>query len=172
METEITGAEAYTATLSGTTLSLTPCENGVVPGKTGVILIGNTASATATPKANTLPKSQGELIGVAEKAVSMSKYFANNVSAADKVFTLAKEGDQVAFYKYTGTTLAAKKAYLYSETLAGSAAPIRIEITPTNPIVTDIKNTQIVKASKILMDGNLYVVRGAHTYNLNGKIVK
>ena len=50
-EVTITGATAYTAELNENkdALILTECANGVVGGRTGVILIGNSETATATP---------------------------------------------------------------------------------------------------------------------------
>ena len=173
-EVTITGATAYTAELNGdkNKLILTECTGGVVGGRTGVILIGNSASATATPSFTGAAKGQGDLIGVAEKAVSMSSYYAGSASAADKVFVLGVENSKAGLYKYTGPSLGVNKAYLYDETLVNARSlsfDFADDITAINGV-----NVETVKSElkKFFENGKLVIEKNGAKYNAAGQQVK
>lgn len=173
-EVTITGATAYTAELNGAKdkLILTECAGGVVGGKTGVILIGNSASATATPSFTGATKAQGDLIGVAQKQVAMANYYAGSTSAADKVFVLGAEGGAAGLYKYTGTNLGVNKAYLYNTDLAAARSIDFVfdgETTAINGISTDKVNAEL---KKFFENGKLVIENNGVKYNAAGQQVK
>lgn len=171
-EVTITGATAYTAEFDqeNSKLVLTECVGGVVGGRTGVILIGNSATATATPSFTGAAKNQGDLIGVAEKAVAMANYYAGSTSAAGKVFVLGNDEGNVGLYKYTGTNLGVNKAYLYTEAFAGGSTR---SITFTfGDNITSINgvNTENVKAElkKFFENGRLVIEKEGKRFNAAG----
>ena len=171
-EVTITGATAYTAGFDAVNskVVLTECEGGVVGGRTGVILIGNSATATATPSFTGASKEQGDLIGVAEKAVAMESYYAGSTSAADKVFVLGNDEGKVGLYKYTGENLGVNKAYLYTEAFAGS--PARAITFTFGDNITSINgvNAENVKAElkKFFENGRLVIEKEGKRFNAAG----
>ena len=169
-EVTIAGAKAYTAAYDSEdkVLTLTECENGIVGGKTGVILIGNSASATATPSFTGATKSVGDLIGVGQKAVAMGNYYAASTSAANKVFVLGNN-DGVGFFKYTGTSLGVNKAYLYNETIGNSARAISFRFGG-NITSIDGVNVETVKAElkKFFENGKLIIEKDGKRFNAAG----
>lgn len=174
-EVTITGATAYTAELNGdkSKLILTECSGGVVGGRTGVILIGNSASATATPSYTGAAKGQGDLIGVAEKAVSMSSYYASSTSAENKVFVLGVDNGSAGLYKYSGTNLGVNKAYLYNEDLAASRV---LTFDFADDMTTSINgvNKETVKSElkKFFLDGKLVIEKNGEKFNGAGQQLK
>ena len=175
-EVTITGATAYTAELNENkdALILTECANGVVGGRTGVILIGNSETATATPSFTGAAKQQGDLIGAAEKAVSMSNYYAGSTSAAGKVFVLGVENYNAGLYKYTGTELGVNKAYLYNEELAASEArSLGFDFADGTTAINGV-NVETVKSElkKFFENGKLVIEKNGSKYNAAGQQVK
>ena len=175
-EVTITGATAYTAEFDqeNSKLVLTECAGGVVGGRTGVILIGNSATATATPSFTGAAKEQGDLIGVAEKAVAMASYYAGSTSAVGKAFVLGNDGGNVGLYKYTGTNLGVNKAYLYTDAFVGGSAR---SITFTfGDNITSINgvNAENVKAElkKFFENGKLVIEKEGKRFNAAGAQVK
>ena len=175
-EMTITGATAYTAELDAenSKLTLTACEGGVVPARTGVILIGNNASATATPSFTGATKEQGDLIGVAQKEVAMANYYVGSTSAAEKVFVLGAENSKAGLYKFTGTSLGVNKAYLYNETLASAGArslsfDFADETTAINGISTDTVKDEL---RKFFDNGRLLIQKKGMKYNAAGQQMK
>ena len=171
-EVTITGATAYTAEFDAenSKVVLTECAGGVVGGRTGVILIGNSATATATPSFTGAAKEQGDLIGVAEKAVAMANYYASGTSAEDKVFVLGNDEGNVGLYKYTGAELGVNKAYLYTDAFVGGSAR---SITFTfGDNITSINgvNAENVKAElkKFFENGRLVIEKEGKRFNAAG----
>ena len=174
-EVTIIGATAYTAEFDAENckLVLTECAGGVVGGRTGVILIGNSASATATPSFTGASKEQGDLIGVAQKEVAMANYYASGTSAANKVFALGAADGVAGLYKYTGTNLGVNKAYLYNETLANAARSISFSfggnVTSVNGVSAETVKNELKKFFKngqlvIEKDGKKFNAAGAQLY--------
>ena len=175
-EVTITGATAYTAEFDAVNskVVLTECAEGVVGGRTGVILIGNSATATATPSFTGAEKEQGDLIGVAEKAVAMESYYAGSTSAEDKVFVLGNDEGKVGLYKYTGENLGVNKAYLYTEAFAGSSARAITFTFGDNITSINGVNTENVKAElkKFFENGKLVIEKDGQKFNAAGQQVK
>ena len=171
-EVTITGATAYTAEFDAenSKVVLTECAGGVVGGRTGVILIGNSATATATPSFTGAAKNQGDLIGVAEKDVAMANYYAGSTSAAGKVFVLGNDEGNVGLYKYTGSSLGVNKAYLYTEAFAGSTArsitfTFGDNITSINGVNTENVKTEL---KKFFENGRLVIEKEGKRFNAAG----
>ena len=112
------------------------------------------------------------MIGVAEKAVSMSSYYAGSASAADKVFVLGVENSKAGLYKYTGPSLGVNKAYLYDETLVNARSlsfDFADDITAINGV-----NVETVKSElkKFFENGKLVIEKNGAKYNAAGQQVK
>ena len=173
-EVTITGATAYTAELDAVNnkLTLTECVGGVVGGRTGVILIGNSASATATPSFTGASKNQGDLIGVAQKEVAMANYYAASTSAANKVFVLGAEGGTAGLYKYTGTNLGVNKAYLYNESLV-SAPSLSFDFGNNTTAINGVNAEQVKsELKKFFENGRLVIENNGVRYNAAGQQLK
>ncbi len=173
-EVTITGATAYTAELDAVNnkLVLTECANGVVGGRTGVILIGNSTSATATPSFTGASKNQGDLIGVAQKEVAMASYYAGSTSAANKVFVLGAEGGKAGLYKYTGTNLGVNKAYLYNESLA-SAPSLSFDFGDNTTAINGVNAEQVkFELKKFFENGRMVIENNGMRYNAAGQQLK
>lgn len=175
-EVTITGATAYTAEFDAenSKLILTECMGGVVGGRTGVILIGNSSSATATPSFTGATKSVGDLIGVAEKAVAMANYYAGSASAAGKVFVLGNDEGVAGFYKYTGSSLGVNKAYLYNELLGSSEArsitfSLGSGLTSVNGVSAETVKKEL---KKFFEKGQLIIEKEGNRFNAAGQLVK
>lgn len=177
-EVTISGATAYTAELNAdkNKLILTECAGGVVGGRTGVILIGNSASATATPSfTGAATKQQGDLIGAAQKPVSMTSYYnKGNISSANSVFVLGIENSKAGLYKYTGSSLGVNKAYLYNETLASQGArALTFDFGGSTTAINGV-NAETVKAElkKYFENGQIVIEKNGIKYNAAGQQLK
>lgn len=173
-EMTITGATAYTAELDAVNnkIVLTECAGGVVGGRTGVILIGNSASATATPSFTGATKEQGDLIGVAQKEVAMANHYAGSTSAATKVFVLGAEGGKAGLYKYTGTSLGVNKAYLYNESFV-SAPSLSFDFGDNTTAINGVNAEQVKsELKKFFENGRLVIENNGVRYNAAGQQLK
>ena len=73
-----------------------------------------------------------------------------------------------ALYQYTGTEMPANKAYIQ---IGGSSAPQRIRMVINGAQgIEDVEAT--VKAEKFVENGQIFIRRGEHVYDLQGQIVK
>ena len=100
----VEGLTAYTASLSGSTVTLTQVDD--VPANTGVVLKG-TAKTHLVPVTESSDTDQGDLTGNAAAATAY-----NAVTGKD-LYMLALNGDNEAqFTKVTSGSIAAGKAYL------------------------------------------------------------
>lgn len=150
--------KAYTGKLNGNTLTLTEIEDGYIPAQTAVVLSGeggdfvasNTGATTSNP--NDL---RGTAVALATKDVT-----------GGTVCVLGYENSTAGFYKYTGETLGANKAYLVVPD--GAAAP-KIQI------VFDDEATAIngVQNNESEMKGETYNLAGQKvSSDFNGIVIK
>jgi hypothetical protein len=73
-----------------------------------------------------------------------------------------------ALYQYTGSEMPANKAYIQ---IGGSSAPQRIRMVINGAQgIEDVEAT--VKAEKFVENGQIFIRRGEHVYDLQGQIVK
>lgn len=150
--------KAYTAALNGNTLTLNELTDGIIPAKTAVLVSGNgglfefsTTGATFTGK-NDL---KGTATDIATSSVE-----------GGTVCTLGYIDGQTGFYKYTGETLNANKAYLVvPEAAMASAKGINIVIgNPTG--VAEVKTAENVA------DAPIYNIAGQKvTKNAKGIVI-
>ena len=150
--------KAYTASLNGNTLTLNELTDGIIPAKTAVLVSGNgglfefsATGATFTGK-NDL---KGTATDIATSSVE-----------GGTVCTLGYIDGQTGFYKYTGETLNANKAYLVvPEAAMASAKGINIVIgNPTG--VAEVKTAENVA------DAPIYNIAGQKvTKNAKGIVI-
>lgn len=117
--------EAFTATLDGDCIRLTPIADGIIPAETGVVLRTTTegklifpydAATTAAPLSSCL---EGVLV--------------DTEVSAGTVMTLGLNAQSVlGFYRYQGTQLGAGKAYCPITANSNGACPIRFDDEVTN----------------------------------------
>lgn len=126
--------KAYTAELNGNTLTLTELADGIIPAKTAVLVSGNGGVFTYSNTGATFT-GKNDLKGTATDIATSSV-------EGGTVCTLGYIDGQTGFYKYTGETLNANKAYLVvPEAAAASAKGINIVIgNPTG--VTEVKTAE------------------------------
>ena len=114
----ISGATAYTLTLNDaqTYLTMNELSGGVVPAGTPVVLVGTSASATASIASNaatSAPLTNTSLTGCYTPVTGIS----NGVLSGLSVYTLGKDSEEnVGFFKFTkGSSIGANKAYMTLE---------------------------------------------------------
>lgn len=142
------GLTAYTAAYNATSgkVDLTEVADGIIPANNGVILKGEAKEytmETATSEATTL--AGNELVGLTEK---------KDVTEADNIYILVKDGGVVKFGKSASGTIAAGKAYLPIPDASG-AKVIDMNIGETTGINT--------VATEKVEDGAYYTLSGVKT---------
>lgn len=142
------GLTAYTAAYNATSgkVDLTEVADGIIPANNGVILKGEAKEytmETATSEVKTLAGNQ--LVGLTEK---------KDVTEADNIYILVKDGDVVKFGKSASGTIAAGKAYLPIPDASG-AKVIDMNIGETTGINT--------VATEKVEDGAYYTLSGVKT---------
>ena len=149
--------KAYTAKVSGDDVVLTEITGGIVPANTGVIVYSETAGTFNIPVTTTdATVSDNELVGVTTKtAVPWEADGKYN-------YILQKDGEGVVkFFKATGASLKANRAYL-STTYNVSAAARGLNIVFADDMTTGIREKVTVNSEKFAT---------APVYNLNGQRV-
>lgn len=142
------GLTAYTAAYNAISgkVDLTEVADGIIPANNGVILKGEAKKytmETATSEVKTLAGNQ--LVGLTEK---------KDVTEADNIYILVKDGDVVKFGKSASGTIAAGKAYLPIPNASG-AKVIDMNIGETTGINT--------VATEKVEDGAYYTLSGVKT---------
>jgi len=154
------GATAYTGTLNTdkSVLTATAVE-GAFPAETGIILKSDEAATKAVLTIG--GEAPADFNKGALEGTLTGKNYANELT-----FGLAN--NQVGFFSYTGTTLAANKAYLPGETASGVKGFVldfggsevtgltTIETSGENAAVYDLSGRRVQKMHK----GGLYIVSG------------
>lgn len=112
------GANAFLGQMSGDAISLVEVADNIIASSTGVILSGVEGAAvyatTVTPKTET---QKNDLIG---RTTVMD-------CSSSTVYVLSTEGGITGFYKYSGTSIPAGKAYIDGSLISGATrAMIRI----------------------------------------------
>lgn len=143
-------------------------EQDFIPYRTPVVLMTQDAShkITVTPKATKTSDAffdDNVLLGVNQTTP------VTNITTSGTIYTLAAEDNEMAFYKFVGTEIPAHKAYLLLS--AGTPAPHRIAFGTHT--ATGVENTIAdVQAEKILLDGQLFILKNGNLYNVQGALVK
>lgn len=110
---QISGATAYTAKVNDakSALVLTAVPNSLIPANTGVVVVADAATYTVTPVLSSAAALESDLVGVN----AATAWNSNDLS-------LGRNNGVAGFYKWSGTTLAANKAYLPASKLSESGA--------------------------------------------------
>ena len=152
---EVSGAKAYTLTLKSNYLSATEISDGIIPAETGVVLVGNsdTATATLTNNTPTVSKDDSVLTGTVAAATS---------STSDYIFTVID--NEIGFYKNGfGTVKGFKAFYRPSDSsvrgfainfgLNDAITDILHQVSPKN--VYDLQGRRVNEPAK-----GLYIING------------
>ena len=158
----ITGAKAYKAALSGSSLVLTEL-SGIIPAGGGVIIMGDkgaTVTISYSPLDETADMSDNILEGTTSYGARPQTK--TNFYAFDKTDN--------KFKIYTGTNFPANKAFFQTD--APVAAPV-IRIFNEENNATDIESLSSEdKAVKFIRNGRILILRDGITYDALGRIVK
>ena len=154
----------------------------VLPRGTAVVLESETPTYRLVPTGNTAPLYDGrnDLVGTDVDIPRTS--VGNN---GENVYVLGKQANVgtdlyvgMGLYRYTGTTLGAHKAYLiYNGAGSGSSntqhAPVRF-LFKHEEAATGVENVQgsDAQTTKVLRDGQLFILKDGKIYNVQGQIVK
>lgn len=151
--------------------------NDYIPAETGVILSGAPGTYIAYITSETEAATGNMLKG------SLTDEVIDN-ACVHYILSAESDGSRVGLYwpneetvdDNTGVgqfTNKAKKAYLELPASGASLAPRRY-VFGANQMPTDIENVQpsANSSQKMLLNGQLFIRRGEHTYNAQGKIVK
>ncbi len=160
------GTEAYVATISGTDMNLTKVADGgqVIPANTALILKSTSASVTLTPTdaAAVTISAPNQLQGTdSEKAAPANCYVLSGHSTDYSV-------TGVGFYAFSGT-LPAHKAYLIY--VGGACAPQRMRFIFNSPTDVEWLNSN-VRATKVVENGHVIIIKNGVRYNAQGQVVK
>ena len=144
--------KVYKGAISGETLNLT--EVDYVKAAQGVMIYGTPSTtyyfALGTGSAD-----------FSDNEIKPSSAWASHTGT---IYCL--KGD--ALYQYTGSEMPANKAYIQ---IGGSSAPQRIRMVINGAQgIEDVEAT--VKAEKFVENGQIFIRRGEHVYDLQGQIVK
>lgn len=142
------GLTAYTAAYNATSgkVDLTEVADGIIPANNGVILKGEAKEYTMETATSEVKSLDGnELVGLTEK---------KDVTEADNIYILVKDGDVVKFGKSASGTIAAGKAYLPIPDASG-AKVIDMNFGETTGINT--------VATEKVEDGAYYTLSGVKT---------
>lgn len=142
------GLTAYTAAYNATSgkVDLTEVADGIIPANNGVILKGEAKEYTMETVTSEVTKLAGnQLVGLTEK---------KDVTEADNIYILVKDGGVVKFGKSASGTIAAGKAYLPIPDASG-AKVIDMNIGETTGINT--------VATEKVEDGAYYTLSGVKT---------
>ena len=163
--------EAYTATVSGDNMLLkkVAVPGDILPAETAVVLRASQEKFTLTP-------SDATPISVENNALRGTDEDMNVPS--NRCYVLSGADGFVGFYTVSSPyTLKAHKAYIDLDNLPGGVtnAPRRMRfVFSEEQTATGMENVQNeeTKAQKVMIDGVMYIIRGEHMYDAQGRIVK
>lgn len=159
----ITGAKAYKAALSGSSLVLTEL-SGIIPAGVGVIIMG-TKEATATISYSPLEATADMSSNILEGTTS----YGARPQTKTKFYAFDKTDNK--FKIYTGTNFPANKAFFQTDDAVSAPSAIRIEFEEN--IVTDIKSIEQTDTVTKFFDGSRVLIKkNGRVYDVTGRIVK
>ena len=166
----VSGATAYKASLSGTTLTLTSLGDTKIPATNGVILVGDpgeVATINYTSIGTAADMDGNDLLGTTIRTLSTSLL----AGGADKVMVLDKTDNTFKSYTGAGKYIPANKAYLLYDEPEGAPSAIRIEFGENNATnMGNIKATD--EAVKFIQDGKLFIKRNGVVYDAVGRVIR
>lgn len=161
----ISGAEAYKASVEGETITLTKLE-GYIPAGTGVLLFNEDSEATVTLSLAT----SGDAADVTGNALKATTKADGTLASFETNTWALGEGSQ--FLNYTGTAYIHNRAYIVHTKPAGVRA---MRIVFAEDETTAIDNA-VIKTSasegKFLENGKIVIVKNGVKYNVVGLRIK
>lgn len=128
--------------------------------------------ATADSQAWTKVAEENPAKDVYTEGLLVGTYADFDLTAGDYFLHRGEAGDEFCIagsYVYAP----AFRAYLPKDNMPGEQnAAVRVVFPNHNPIVTGVENLNEVKATKALVNGKIIIRKGAHTYDLNGALLK
>ena len=159
---------------SGYQIDLYPLDGNNVPANTGVLLYSEAGNSQATINiaASAVPalSETNDFIG------TIARVSRPVLASGEKIFVLSNISG-IAFYEYTPEYIPAYRAYFRLTPTGGPAsAPKRAKIVMHPKTPTGIESPSLQgrsgEATKILRDGQLYLMYKGTIYNVQGQIVK
>jgi hypothetical protein len=142
--------KVYKATVNGNSLTLTEMTSGIIKAGQAAILksTNGNISMTINYADNNDVWTDNDLKGVdATTIIAGSAYDGKNI------YTLANESG-LGFYKFTGTTLGANKAFLALDAVVNNAREFRFSLDDETTAVFDLNNKEeSIKNSWYTLDG-------------------
>jgi len=158
-----TGLTAYTATLDGSTVTLTEVEN--VPANTGVVLKGS-ANTYNIPVIASSTTAQGDLTGNATAATAF------NAFGGYDLYMLAKNGEGKAqFTKVTSGSIAAGKAFLKVSSSSARVLNVVFDNETTGISATLMNGEESTMNNVFDLQGRRVAAPQKGLYIVNGKKV-
>lgn len=166
------GTQAFVADLSGSDLVLTKIAEGtdVIPANTAVIL---RKTGSSDPVALDPTDEPGVSISANNdlQGVDVATTLASLSIDPDNCYVLSGTAEHgVGFYKISGSSLKANKAYvIYDGEPSGAPRRMRFVFDQT----TGVENAQATaKSEKLIENGQLVIIKSGVKYNAQGMIVK
>lgn len=164
----ITGVEAYKASVEGETITLTQLE-GYIPAGTGVLLYSENPTAEVSLS----------LAGNDDTAADVTGNDLNATTKADGSLAAVETnswalGSDNKFRKYTGGTYKANRAYLV-HTPSNSASSKALSIVNRVAGTTSLENVDSEESAnegKLFENGNIVIIKNGKKYNLAGQEIK
>ena len=162
---EVEGLTAYTATLSGSTVTLNAVND--IQAETGVVLKSNTTDATtiySVPVTTTSTTAKGSLTG------STTEVLTYNGEDSNSYYMLAlNSNDEAQFSKLTSGSIAAGKAYLV--VAGGGARSLNVVFTDESTGIDSINSGERKVESYYNLNGQRVAALQKGLYIINGKKV-
>lgn len=164
------GVTAYAGVVNNGNVQLTAFTNGVIPAKTGALLVANNDVTTAT--FTLADDSEATTINNDLKGVLTTTQL-SDITNSDQVRIFSKKGDVAGFYKpnTTITTLAANKVYVMAP--ANSTASLALnfgqEITGIDQVLNEVVENNENNAAIYDLTGRRVAKAVKGVYVKNGK---
>lgn len=157
--------KAYSATYSGTSEEgvLTLAEEAGVNANTGVIIMGDANTTYTLVPGNVADYTHANVLAPAVARM-----------ANPGAYCMTTRNGETGFFEYTGEMIAANKAYLPAsvvETAGQAPRRIRMVISATDN-ATALDNVAAISVEKVLINGEVFILRDSILYNMQGQIVK
>lgn len=172
------GVYAYIAGSNTTgedaTLYINKVESSSIPANTGVLLYSETDgdyNLTTTTEASAIGGTN-LLVGTVVRTANPS-----TTSETGTTYSLYDTGSEIIFARYTGAYIPSNKAYLDLSASGLGMAPKRFRVqvgpaqTPTGVEAVE-RQEPMANSQKLLINGQLVIIRDGVKYNVQGQIIK
>lgn len=172
------GVQAYVASSKtdgeDATLYMTEVESSTIPANTGVLLYSDVDGAYNLTSTTGAPAIEGTnlLVGTVARTANPS-----TTSETGTTYSLYDNNGEIVFARYTGAYIPSNKAYLDLSGSGMSMAPKRFRVqvgpaqTPTGVEAVESQEP-MANSQKLLINGQLVIIRDGVKYNVQGQIIK